>query len=384
MRVVVAGHLCVDLTPGFAREPGLTPGALIAAGPLGAALGGSVANTARALRALGVDTTPSAALGDDVLADVVRRLLADEGLDASGIPSVSDASTSYSVVIEAPGRDRTFWHHAGANDLYTGADLDLTGVDVLHVGYPPLLAGLSASAGDRLVALFARARAAGVTTSLDLAVVDPHGPARDVDWALLLDRVLPLTDIITPSIDDLRSLAPFVDERWSGADAGALARWLVDAGAGVAVVSAGSVGFALASGDAQRLAAGGRALAALDGWESRDLTAPVHELRRFVSANGAGDSATAGFIAAVLAGATPERALDAAGAAAAASIEGRLRDGALAAEFAERVRRAPEPEPDTAPEPEPDAAPDAAPEPASAYAPVSPPSTRAETEPSWT
>lgn len=227
MTVIVAGHLCVDLTPAFAHEPSLQPGTLVDVGPLGVRLGGAVANTARALRALGVAVTVSAAVGDDALAPIVGEQLLDEGLAHARLHVVEGSATSYSVVVEAPGRDRTFWHHPGANDAFTGADLDLAGASLLHVGYPSLLQSLSRDAGAALVRLFERARAAGVTTSLDLAVVDPAGPAASVDWMLLLDRVLPLTDVASPSADDLRSLAPFVDTAWATAGPGELAEALV-------------------------------------------------------------------------------------------------------------------------------------------------------------
>jgi len=322
--IAVTGHLCVDLTPGFEQPPSLAPGMLFAAGPLAVSLGGSVANTARTLRTLDVPHTVSAAIGDDALAEVVLRILAEEGHDVGGIRRLPRSTTSYSIVIQAPGRDRTFWHHAGANDEYEGSDIDLADVDILHLGYPPLLAALSRDAGEGIVSLFSRARAAGVATSLDLAVVDPAGPAAGYDWTLLLQRVLPLTDIVSPSRDDLRSLAPYVDARWATGTADALARSLVEIGAGIAMVSDGDAGFALATGDTERLSSAGAAVARLADWGGAHLKSAVQEPQRFVSTNGAGDAATAGLLAAIIAGSSPEAALRSAAAAAAASIEGRL------------------------------------------------------------
>lgn len=44
---------------------------------------------------------------------------------------------------------------------------------------------------DPLVALLTRARKAGVTTPLDLAVLDPDSPAVALDWPRLLARIGP-------------------------------------------------------------------------------------------------------------------------------------------------------------------------------------------------
>ena len=48
--VLVAGHLCIDVTPGLRGMPGLDPGGLVEVGPARVALGGCVANTGLALR----------------------------------------------------------------------------------------------------------------------------------------------------------------------------------------------------------------------------------------------------------------------------------------------------------------------------------------------
>src|SRR5205823_1161954 len=109
------------------------------------------------------------------------------------------------LVLEPPGIDRSFWHHVGANAECDGTAFELTGVELLHVGYPSLLPAMTADGGEPLVALFARARAAGITTSLDLAVVDPASPAARLDWSALLRRVLPLVDVLSPSVADVRT-----------------------------------------------------------------------------------------------------------------------------------------------------------------------------------
>lgn len=319
MRVIVAGHLCVDLTPSLNRGFVAEPGRLHDVGPLRARLGGCVANTGRALMRAGIDTMLRADVGTDALATLVRDLARAEGFAPDGLVSRPDATTSYSIVIESPGVDRSFWHHSGANDLFTADDVDLDGAGILHVGYPSLLAGLRADDGAALRRLFDRASAAGTTTSLDFAVVD-ESHATATDWGAFLDRVLPATDIVSPSIDDLRSIAATVDAAWFDASAEDLAGDLVRRGAAVAMVSAGAAGLHLAVGSEARLRRAGDALSRLMGWAEASVSAPAVPPARIVSTNGAGDAATAGLVAAVLRGVSPTEALDAAARSAADAI----------------------------------------------------------------
>lgn len=43
----------------------------------------------------------------------------------------------------------------------------------------------------------------GLTTSLDLVAVDPDSEAAGMDWARILERVLPYVDFFVPSIEEL-------------------------------------------------------------------------------------------------------------------------------------------------------------------------------------
>lgn len=326
MRVTVAGHLCVDLTPSLGGVAVAEPGRLHDVGPLRARLGGCVANTSRALMRAGVPTTLRADVGTDALASLVRDLARAEGFAPDGLVSRHDAATSYSIIIESPGVDRSFWHHSGANDLFTGGDLEVDGADILHLGYPSLLASMRADGGAALRRLFRRAADARTAASLDLAVVDASsGDA--TDWGGFLDEVLPLTSVVSPSVDDLRSIASTVDAGWIDASADELARDLVQRGAAVAMVSAGPEGQHLAVGDEERLGRAGDAVARLRGWAGASLSAPAMRPARVVSTNGAGDAATAGLLAAVVRGDSPAQALESAARSAADAIAFAANDG---------------------------------------------------------
>src|SRR5690349_21711854 len=209
---IVAGHVCVDLIPQLEALPDVGPGELAEVGPLTAAPGGCVANTGGMLAALGADVAVAGDAGDDPLGALLETMLAARGVDTTQIRRRAGETTSYSLVLEAPGRDRAFWHHVGANAAFDGAAVDLGGTDLLHVGYPSLLPALTADGGAALAALLARAREQGAVTSLDLAVIDPASDAARLDWAHLLARLMPLVDVISPSIEDLRSGLGFTDD----------------------------------------------------------------------------------------------------------------------------------------------------------------------------
>jgi sugar/nucleoside kinase (ribokinase family) len=328
---VVAGHLCVDLIPQLDQAPDAEPGQLTSVGPLRLQPGGCVANTGGDLAALGAAVTVVGDAGDDELGATLVRMLAARGLPTDRIRLVPGRSTSYSIVVQPPGADRSFWHHVGANAHFDGSSLEFSGAALLHVGYPPLLPALYAAGGAALERLLVRARAAGLTTSLDLAVLDPLSEATREDWPALLDRVLPLVDVLTPSVDDVRSLLG-----WKVAgDLDAVRRTaarLADLGPAVVLLTAGAAGLVLRTADPERLAAAGEVF---DGdprrqaeWSRQDraVTALPVPVRTTV---GTGDAATAGLLYGLLADLGPADSLRLAARAAAVRVGGgRLRPGA--------------------------------------------------------
>lgn len=321
-RVLVAGHVCLDLFPAVDTPLSLEPGQLHELGPLRMAPGGCVANTGADLAALGAQVRLVGNVGDDPLGVVVGDLLRARAADADVLLTVvPNGATSYSIGIQPPSRDRTLWHHVGANASFDGAAVDVGSSDLVHLGYPPLLPALLIDGAAPLRALLGRAKAAGGTTSVDLAVVDSATAAGQADWPTLLRRVLPDVDVLTPSADDLQSLL----RRPVGRDRRGLqaaAEELIGYGAGVVAVSAGAAGMALHTASRERLAAGGAVLAAVaTSWGDQHVALPAKAVTP-VRTTGAGDTATAGLLFGLLAGLGPEEALALATAAAAVHVSG--------------------------------------------------------------
>jgi sugar/nucleoside kinase (ribokinase family) len=332
--VIVAGHVCVDLTPALDAPPAMEPGRLIQVGPLALSAGGCVGNTGLALASLGVPTQLIASAGSDQLGRVLVALLASSSADTAGITRLDGRGTSYSIVVDVPGRDRTFWHHIGANAAFDGsgvidrivaaARLPGPGIaagaqdTILHLGYPTHLPALYADGGAALVRLVGAARSAGATVSIDMAEIDPASEARTVDWERLLARILPGVDVMKASVDDLEAMLP----HRIGIEPIAWADALVGLGAAVALVTAGADGLCVRTASEARVRAAARPLRdALTDWANREIWVPPITTR-VLTTTGAGDAAAAGFLAGIAHGRGPVESALLSAAAAAARISG--------------------------------------------------------------
>jgi sugar/nucleoside kinase (ribokinase family) len=319
-QVQVVGHVCVDLVPALPGASEVTPGRLVHVGPLDIRLGGCVGNTGLDLAALGVRSLLVTSVGDDYLATVATALIAAQPGAEHRIAIASGFSTSYSLVVQPPGVDRTFWHHVGANAVFDAGTVDPAAAPLLHIGYLPLLPRLVDQDGDRLMQLLRAARAESVATSIDMCVVEPR--ALPVDWAALLTRVLPLSDIVSPSLDDMRSALAAPD-----LDADEAANWLSARGPAVVVVTDGPRQLVVRTAGRSRFVGThtnrSAVLAALpESWYDRHLQ--LTPLPATVAqTTGAGDAATAALLAAVSRSVSFSDALDLVLATAAHRVAGR-------------------------------------------------------------
>ncbi|MGI5869767.1 MAG: carbohydrate kinase family protein [Kiritimatiellia bacterium] len=342
--IVVAGHVCLDVIPTFkqgAKTLGelLVPGKLVDVGPAVLATGGAVANTGLALHRLGVRTRLVGKLGQDSFGDAICGLLRQQGATlADHMIRDAQSATSYSIVINPPGIDRVFLHCPGANDTFSADDLPaetLDGADLLHFGYPPLMQRFYTDGGEELARLLAKARAAGLTTSLDLALPDPDSPAGQADWLKILARTLPEVDVFCPSFDEILFMLRHdtglhihktveKDKPLGGLDANdilAISTRLIELGAGAVFLKLGRQGaFLRVTEDRDRLAKSGRCAPTLSQWLGATLHAACFTVE-VAGTTGAGDCSIAGLLAAILRGEASRDALRAAVATGAASVE---------------------------------------------------------------
>ena len=126
--VIVAGHLCLDLSPAFGAGSStmqdiFVPGKLVNVGQAAMSTGGAVSNTGLTLRMLGISCGLMGKIGQDLFGSIVEQIL--QRYAASGSLIVDqDSDTSYSIVLAPPGIDRMFLHHPGANDTFAAEDLN--------------------------------------------------------------------------------------------------------------------------------------------------------------------------------------------------------------------------------------------------------------------
>jgi ribokinase len=272
-------------------------------------LGGSAAITAAGCARLGLRTALLAGVGDDVFGAFTRARLAERGVHLDALRTVPQVPTGLSVILSTtddrailtlPGTIPT----VGPQDV---TDAHLASTRHLHVAslfLQPELAG-------GLVDVFRRARARGVTVSLDTNW-DPSGRWDGVTG------ILAETDFFLPNAAELLAVTGgHPTQRHAPGDRAAIE---VEAGTEAAIEAA-----------AAQLVAAGTTVVLKDGargarawWPGGHCAAPGLRVE-VVDTTGAGDSFNAGFLAAYLAGLPLPHAV--AWAAAAGSLSTRAAGG---------------------------------------------------------
>ncbi|MBT3376621.1 MAG: carbohydrate kinase family protein [Lentisphaerae bacterium] len=315
-RAVVAGHICLDIIPGIDHAFDLIPGRLYEVGAPLIGTGGAVSNTGVAFHILGIPTTLMGKIGDDSFGEGVLGVLRtyDDAL-ADGMVMMPGVVTSYTVVVNIPGSDRIFLHCPGANADFLADDIQydaLDGASLFHFGYPALMASIYSDDGEQLVEICRRVKACGLTTSVDLAMPDPNGPAGAADWERILERSLPYVDVFMPSGDEL--LYALDRDRFgegdnlTASDLAPLSERLLEMGVAISAIKLGPRGIYVRTGTAEAIAGiGGAAPSCPEAWANRELWFPVYEVDEVVGATGAGDTTIAGFLAALLRDELPTR-----------------------------------------------------------------------------
>ena len=345
-RIVVAGHICLDILVDIgnlsqdALVKGLEPGNLVKIGGAKVTTGGTVSNTGIALHRLGMDVRLVARVGDDAFGEAVANVVEGVGRGLGrDLVRVAGEPTSYTLVFNPLGRDRSFLHCPGVNDTFCADDVDFAIVGqagLLHLGYPPLMRNMWIDKGGELAKLFSRAKEHGMTTSLDMAWPDPASEAGQANWGDILASVLPVTDVFLPSIDealfmvDRRTYERLAsgEEKINADMLDTLSQRLIDQGPAVVGLKLGRDGLYVRTADnAQRFARmGASAPADVANWMARRMISPCFEIK-VSGTTGAGDSTIAGFLAGLVKGMPIEFTMNAACGTGACNCENPLSAG---------------------------------------------------------
>lgn len=342
---VVAGHICLDVIPDLSGVPRqnferlFAPGRLLEIGAVTFSTGGPVSNTGLALNKLGIKTQLMGKTGADLFGGAVKQLVSDfDPQLAAGMVVDPAVNTSYTVVINPPQVDRIFLHHAGANDTFVAADVRYEAVAEarhFHFGYPPIMRSMYQNDGRELAEIFRRAKATGVTTSLDMSLPDPTSASGQADWRTILQATLPYVDVFLPSAEEIlymlhRQQFAELHQAAAGHDVlplftpeilADLSRELIELGVKIVCIKLGYRGFYVHTAAVQTINQLGRACPSRPAeWANRQMWAPAFQVEE-VGATGAGDASIAGFLSALLRDLSPEEAITAATAVGACNVE---------------------------------------------------------------
>lgn len=329
-KVIVAGHICLDITPVFPAgkkksiSEVMMPGKLVQMNAASVSTGGVVANTGLAMKILGANVKLMGKVGTDAFGDMVCNIMDRYDAGEAMIRAEGEA-TSYTVVVAVPGVDRVFLHCPGANDTFRTSDVDLDELKdtaLFHFGYPPIMASMYQNEGEELLKLMKKAREAGCATSMDLAAVDPDAEVGKVDWKDILTKVIPYVDFFVPSIEEVcymldRKRFDEWQERAAGKDITEildfekdikpLADQCMELGCKVLLLKCGAPGIYYRTASKEVLEKiSPRLELDISVWADKEGFEKSFKPEAVLSGTGAGDTSIAAFLTAMLEGSTPE------------------------------------------------------------------------------
>jgi sugar/nucleoside kinase (ribokinase family) len=142
-------------------------------------------------------------IGNDADGQYLRRVFAELGVDIRGLQVTDAAPTSFTDVMndETTG-DRVFFHHRGANALFSPRQVDVGGLRcrIFHLGYLLLLDAMDqpdSENGTVAAGLLRQVQSAGILTSLDVVSEESDRFARIVPPALKYVDYLIVNEIET-------------------------------------------------------------------------------------------------------------------------------------------------------------------------------------------
>jgi len=322
---VVAGYTCIDLLPGFKKNSLQTdigsifkPGKLVEIESLNYVLGGVVPNTGLAMKKFGRNVFLNGLIGDDFIGKMALEYLGKYKV-SEGIETTKDAGTAFSIVLAPPGVDRIFLESPGCSHIFNLNHINFNAVEqsrLFHFGYPPLLQQFYVNEGEELARLFSRVQKMGVATSLDFSLPDPESESGKVRWRELMKKVLPFVDVFVPSLEEaLYIMMPEKYTELSGNNSNIiekaplslireLGRKIIDSGVKILLIKAGDRGIYLITDSISELNKHTDLNLEEKQWNDMECWCNAYkaDTTKVVSASGAGDTAVAAFLSAILDG----------------------------------------------------------------------------------
>ena len=260
--------------------------------------GGCANNTAIALARLGISVGAMGKIGNDAFGNLILQTLTENGVDTTGMVTVenpqgtgpratsrgnqSTVGTSFTFVAVASDGERSFCHYLGANGELAEAELNwdiIKTAKILHIGGALVMPTFD---GEPMANVLQKAKALGITTSLDTAW-DATGK-----WLETLEPCLPYVDIFLPSLVEAQHLvtskSPPLQE---------IAQFFRDYGIHTVAIKMGTQGSYVCRGPV-----GGTSLSR---YPAEEIFVPAYPVN-VVDTTGAGDAYVAGFLAGTVMG----------------------------------------------------------------------------------
>lgn len=331
---VIAGYTCVDLIPAFRKDSSVSdisslfePGKLTEIRGMDFVLGGVVPNTGLAMKKFGKKVFLNGLIGNDPMGKIAETQLALHGV-SERIAKTSEADTAFSIVIAPPGVDRIFLESPGCNQVFDMKHIDFDTIKksmLFHFGYPPLLRQFFLNNGQQLMHMFSEVQKMGVITSLDFSLSDPESESGKVNWLGILEKTLPFVDVFVPSLEELlQTMLPekyaeiqsmpgntkFVDKTPLDLIKN-IGRRVINTGVKILLIKMGHRGAYLLTGDVSSINKKLETNLQEEKWNNREILCNAYKIdqSKVMHATGAGDTAVAAFLSAILDGESPDMAI---------------------------------------------------------------------------
>jgi len=331
---VIAGYICVDMIPDFKKSQSVisisnlfVPGKLIEIDGISFVLGGAVPNTGLAMKKFNKNVFLNGLVGNDFIGKIAIEWLDKYNL-SEGIRMTDQAGTAFSIVIAPPGIDRIFLESPGCNQIFGISFINfdaVSGSRLFHFGYPPLLKQFYENNGSQLVELFSDIQRMGVVTSLDLSLPDTESESGRIDWRGIMQNVLPYTDIFVPSLEEVLQImnpVEYAEILTSSVSSDIIdqviintireiGRSFIDSGVKILLIKAGHLGAYLLTGNVSSINEKAGLKLVEEKWNNCELWCKAYKADplKIKNSSGAGDTAAAAFLSAILNNEDPDSSI---------------------------------------------------------------------------